>query len=131
MRRRDRRGRGDRAASGRECVMRDNDVYEKLFALADGTIADSEAGRSGVDVEQAATLVLTEVADRAQIGVGGYQASDTGGASLPMRKYFFHRGLVHGLDVFDKSDLDEARLTTVVGDQSDRDGMTGLCRKTG
>src|SRR5689334_340568 len=66
MRRRDRRGRGDRAAPGGECVMRDNDVYEKLFALADGTIADTEAGLSGVDVEQAATLVLTEVADRAQ-----------------------------------------------------------------
>lgn len=262
--------------------MQGNEMYEQLFAIADGRIADTEAALAGVDVEQAATLVLTEVADRTrffdgpaqpvtvqldlglpdrrlgyqltvggglaalvpgwadepvarirqdlaellravygppgvqhdatrevwiddtgrpaeftaedpwivrwtsavsalgqvvracgefqpgltdlalrfgsdkwggheytqhyarhfapyrqqrvkvlEIGVGGYQASDMGGASLKMWKHYFHRGLITGLDVFDKSGVDEARLSTVVGDQSDRDFLIDLYKQIG
>lgn len=54
-----------------------------------------------------------------EIGVGGYEAPDAGGESLRMWKYYFRRGLIYGLDIFDKSPLDEPRIRTFRGDQSD------------
>ncbi|GAB7042965.1 MULTISPECIES: class I SAM-dependent methyltransferase [Catenuloplanes] len=66
-----------------------------------------------------------------EIGIGGYHEPDAGGASLRMWKHYFGRGLVYGLDVYDKSVLDEPRLTTVRGDQADPDFLDDLARRYG
>lgn len=65
-----------------------------------------------------------------EIGIGGY-GDDPGGASLKMWKRYFHRGLIYGLDVFDKSELTEPRLTALVGDQSDPGGLAALAEEHG
>ncbi|MEU7146032.1 class I SAM-dependent methyltransferase [Nocardia sp. NPDC046473] len=66
-----------------------------------------------------------------EIGVGGYRSRDTGGASLRMWKHYFTRGLVHGLDLVDKSAVDEPRLSTIAGDQSDRALLARLHKEIG
>jgi hypothetical protein len=54
-----------------------------------------------------------------EIGVGGYADRDSGGASLRMWKEFFPRGEIVGIDIHDKSNLAEERVTILKGDQSD------------
>ncbi|WP_435149818.1 class I SAM-dependent methyltransferase [Micromonospora aurantiaca (nom. illeg.)] len=66
-----------------------------------------------------------------EIGVGGYDAPDEGGESLRMWKHYFRRGLVHGLDIFDKSRIDEPRLRTHVGSQADPVFLAGLAARIG
>ncbi|WP_327351841.1 class I SAM-dependent methyltransferase [Streptomyces sp. NBC_01304] len=56
-----------------------------------------------------------------EIGIGGYDRADLGGGSLRTWKRYFRRGLIHGLDIFDKTGIDEPRITTLKGDQSDPD----------
>jgi hypothetical protein len=66
-----------------------------------------------------------------ELGIGGYRAPDQGGASLRMWRQYFSRGLIHGLDLFDKSALDRPRLTTVQGDQADPEFLAGLAARIG
>jgi demethylmacrocin O-methyltransferase len=54
-----------------------------------------------------------------EIGVGGYEVPHAGGESLRMWKYYFRRGMIYGLDLFDKSPIDEPRIRTIRGDQAD------------
>ncbi|KAA2256349.1 class I SAM-dependent methyltransferase [Solihabitans fulvus] len=54
-----------------------------------------------------------------EIGIGGYGDPQAGGASLRMWKHYFRRGLVYGMDIHEKTGIDEPRLRTIVGDQSD------------
>lgn len=54
-----------------------------------------------------------------EIGIGGYSQAGHGGASLQMWKHFFPNGQIFGMDIHDKSFLDEDRITTFIGDQSD------------
>ncbi|WP_426509751.1 class I SAM-dependent methyltransferase [Dactylosporangium sp. McL0621] len=54
-----------------------------------------------------------------EIGIGGYEQPHLGGGSLRTWKRYFRRGLIYGLDIFDKSAHDEPRITTLRGDQSD------------
>ncbi|MEV4255935.1 class I SAM-dependent methyltransferase, partial [Spirillospora sp. NPDC049652] len=65
-----------------------------------------------------------------EIGVGGY-AFMPGGASLRMWKRYFHRGQIFGIDIFDKSVLDEPRITTLVADQNDPRQMHDLAERHG
>lgn len=65
-----------------------------------------------------------------EIGIGGYEA-DLGGSSLKMWKRYFHRGLIYGLDLHDKSALNESRLTALTGDQSDPRGLIELAKRYG
>lgn len=53
-----------------------------------------------------------------EIGIGGYDDPRAGGGSLRMWQRYFRRGLIHGLDVHEKR-LDEPRIRTIKGDQSD------------
>ncbi|MET7338327.1 class I SAM-dependent methyltransferase [Nonomuraea sp. NPDC005650] len=53
-----------------------------------------------------------------EIGIGGYDDPRAGGGSLRMWQRYFRRGLIYGLDVHDKR-LDEPRVRTIRGDQSD------------
>lgn len=65
-----------------------------------------------------------------EIGIGGYE-DDLGGSSLAMWKRYFHRGMIFGLDIFDKSALNESRLIALVGDQGDSDTLAGLAKEHG
>jgi hypothetical protein len=55
-----------------------------------------------------------------ELGIGGYARERQGGASLRMWKWFFPKADVVGVDVEDKSFVDEDRITTYVGSQTDR-----------
>ncbi|MGH3710506.1 MAG: class I SAM-dependent methyltransferase [Pseudonocardiaceae bacterium] len=66
-----------------------------------------------------------------EIGIGGYQYEDMGGASLRMWQRYFSRGLVYGLDIFPKSGVRGPRMRTVQGDQSDPEFLDELGRRRG
>lgn len=54
-----------------------------------------------------------------EIGVGGYNKSDEGGDSLRMWKNYFSEAMIYAIDTYDKSKLDEDKIKTFKGDQSD------------
>ncbi|MEU9336285.1 class I SAM-dependent methyltransferase [Streptomyces sp. NPDC048290] len=65
-----------------------------------------------------------------EIGIGGFDGQ-LGGSSLRMWKRYFHRGAVFGLDLFDKSALDQPRLTALTGDQGDAGALAALAEEHG
>ncbi|MFI5882995.1 class I SAM-dependent methyltransferase [Streptomyces sp. NPDC051554] len=66
-----------------------------------------------------------------EIGIGGYDDPDQGGASLRMWKHYFPRGTVHGLDVHEKRGIAEPRLEPLLGDQSDASYLAALALEKG
>ena len=66
-----------------------------------------------------------------EIGIGGYDQPGAGGASLRMWKHWFPRGLVWGLDLHDKSQVDEPRIATVIGSQTDVELLARLGAEVG
>src|SRR3954454_6485917 len=50
-----------------------------------------------------------------EIGVGGYENPTDGGASLRMWKAFFPNSQIYAVDIYDKSPLQEARITIIRG----------------
>lgn len=54
-----------------------------------------------------------------EIGVGGYAKPRHGGDSLRMWKRYFYKGSITGIDLYDKSALQESRLKIYQGDQTD------------
>ncbi|MFJ8079148.1 hypothetical protein ACIQ6Y_00775 [Streptomyces sp. NPDC096205] len=66
-----------------------------------------------------------------EIGIGGYNRPGEGGASLRMWKHFFPNAQIHGMDIQDKSFVDEDRITTYIGDQSDPDSLLSIAEKIG
>jgi demethylmacrocin O-methyltransferase len=54
-----------------------------------------------------------------EIGVGGYAHPLAGGESLRMWKRFFPFGRIYGLDLYDKTALEERRIHVFQGDQGD------------
>lgn len=66
-----------------------------------------------------------------ELGIGGYGSPTSGGGSLKAWQRYFHRGLVFGVDIVDKSPLDGQRRTTRRGDQSDKAFLDGLIAETG
>jgi len=66
-----------------------------------------------------------------EIGIGGYQDQQHGGASLRMWKRYFHRSLVCGLDIVDKSAIAEQRIDIAQGDQADKQFLTDLSKRSG
>ncbi|MEV4256621.1 class I SAM-dependent methyltransferase [Spirillospora sp. NPDC049652] len=66
-----------------------------------------------------------------EIGIGGYQSPEHGGASLRMWRQYFRRGLVHGLDIHDKSALERPRMRTHRGDQGDAAFLAALADEIG
>ncbi|MBD0839608.1 class I SAM-dependent methyltransferase [Streptomyces sp. TRM68416] len=66
-----------------------------------------------------------------EIGIGGYGRTGQGGASLRMWKHFFPHAQIFGMDLHDKSFVDEDRITTFVGDQSDPASLNAVADKIG
>jgi demethylmacrocin O-methyltransferase len=54
-----------------------------------------------------------------EIGIGGYSRERAGGASLRMWKAFFPRAQIIGLDIHDKSFVEEPRIRPYRGSQTD------------
>lgn len=66
-----------------------------------------------------------------EIGIGGYDDPQKGGSSLRMWKSYFPRGLIHGLDLHDKSGLEESRIKIFQGSQADLDVLKRVEKEAG
>lgn len=66
-----------------------------------------------------------------EIGVGGYDDPREGACSLRMWKAYFRRGQIVGLDLHDKSALQEPRIAIHQGDQTDAALLRRLCAHYG
>ncbi|MEW6534438.1 MAG: class I SAM-dependent methyltransferase [Candidatus Auribacterota bacterium] len=54
-----------------------------------------------------------------EIGIGGYDDPCKGGGSLKMWKRFFPKSMIYGIDLYDKTPLQEKRVVTFAGSQND------------
>jgi hypothetical protein len=66
-----------------------------------------------------------------EIGIGGYDDPKCGGNSLRMWKNYFPYGKIYGLDIFDKSALQENRIRTFKGSQVDKDFLNEVIKEIG
>ncbi|WP_435593632.1 hypothetical protein [Nocardia sp. bgisy118] len=66
-----------------------------------------------------------------EIGVGGHRDPYSGGASLRMWEEYFPRGLIYGVDIFDKRPLNHGRVRTFEGHQADRRFLDAILSETG
>jgi hypothetical protein len=66
-----------------------------------------------------------------ELGIGGYARERQGGASLRMWKWFFPRARVVGVDIQDKSFVNEQRIRSVKGSQTDRRLMRRIVKRFG
>ncbi len=66
-----------------------------------------------------------------EIGVGGYKGSLAGGESLRMWKTYFPRANVFGIDIYDKSRLEETRIKTFQGHQAEENFLERVVAETG
>ena len=66
-----------------------------------------------------------------EIGVGGYSDPAKGGHSLRMWKEFFPRGHIFGMDIHDKSRLEEDRIRIFRGDQGDPESLRAVAKQIG
>ena len=54
-----------------------------------------------------------------ELGIGGYKKRRRSGASMKMWRWFFPKARIVGLDIEDKSFVEEERIHAVLGDQTD------------
>ena len=66
-----------------------------------------------------------------EIGIGGFEDPDQGGASLLAWQYFFPNASIYGIDLYDKTKLDSKRIKTFKGSQVDRNFLTDVINNTG
>jgi len=66
-----------------------------------------------------------------EIGVGGYEQLDKGGASLRMWKTYFPNSRIVGIDVYDKTGLSEPRIDIRHCDQTDAEGLRKISDEYG
>lgn len=61
-----------------------------------------------------------------EIGVGGYESPSSGCASLRVWKTYFPRANLFGIDICDKSQLQERRIKVFQGSQGDENFLEGV-----
>ncbi|HTV05833.1 MAG TPA: class I SAM-dependent methyltransferase [Acidobacteriaceae bacterium] len=66
-----------------------------------------------------------------EIGVGGYENSGAGGASLRMWKAYFRKSHIVGIDIFDKRHMSEHRIDVRQCDQTDAEALHRLSQEYG
>lgn len=66
-----------------------------------------------------------------EIGIGGYAREGEGGKSLRMWKHFFPRAQIVGLDIQDKSFVEEPRITAYQGSQVDEEVLRRIVAERG
>lgn len=65
-----------------------------------------------------------------EIGIGGFDDPDAGGASLRMWQQYFRRGLIYGLDLFEKR-IPVPRIRTIQGNQASPASLREVAEKHG
>jgi hypothetical protein len=92
-----------------------------LTALAKKHGTDKWGTRHRYTPHYAATLrhLRRDTFTLLEIGIGGYSKAGAGGASLRMWKDFFPNATIVGLDIHDKSFVEEERICVYQGDQTD------------
>ena len=66
-----------------------------------------------------------------EIGIGGYNDPKIGGASLRMWKNYFSKSQIFGIDLYDKSQLNQDRIKTFQGSQIDPIFLNQVVSKVG
>jgi len=66
-----------------------------------------------------------------EIGIGGYARAGEGGASLRMWKHFFPKAQILGLDVEDKSFVNEHRIQAYRGSQTNKSLLKTIAQSAG
>jgi Cephalosporin hydroxylase. len=66
-----------------------------------------------------------------EIGIGGYENPQQGGGSLRMWERFFDRAEIHGIDIYDKTQLEEGRIKIKQGSQIDQEFLESLSDSVG
>lgn len=66
-----------------------------------------------------------------EIGIGGYEDPLSGGNSLRMWKHYFPNSNIYGIDINDKSALQENRIKIFQGDQSDETFLRDVFNRIG
>ena len=66
-----------------------------------------------------------------EIGVGGYSNANSGGHSLRMWKHYFKKGNIFGIDIHEKSALEENRIKIFKGSQVDNIFLNKLKKEIG
>lgn len=66
-----------------------------------------------------------------EIGIGGEENPHHGGGSLRAWKWFFARGSIVGIDIYDKSPHNARRIRTYKGSQADADFLRRVVADTG
>lgn len=66
-----------------------------------------------------------------EIGIGGYDDPEIGGASLRMWEAYFPNAAIHGLDIHDKSPHSKGRVRTHQGGQDDAGRLKALIAEIG
>jgi demethylmacrocin O-methyltransferase len=65
-----------------------------------------------------------------EIGIGGYHDLESGGASLRMWQQYFRRGIIYGLDIYEKR-IATPRIRTIQGDQGDPAFLRDMAEQIG
>ncbi len=66
-----------------------------------------------------------------EIGIGGYEKPNSGGESLRMWKKYFPHACIYGVDIFDKSGVNEKRIKTFRGSQNDPEFLAWVVNQIG
>jgi len=66
-----------------------------------------------------------------EIGIGGYKDPASGGHSLRMWKTYFPKSMIYGIDIFDKTFIEEPRIKTFRGSQNDPDFLCHVADEIG
>ncbi|MGK7886721.1 MAG: hypothetical protein AB4057_19095 [Crocosphaera sp.] len=66
-----------------------------------------------------------------EIGVGGLSDPNSGGASLKMWRDFFPNSVIYGIDIYDKSGLEEERIKIFQGSQDDAIFLENIVEQVG
>lgn len=66
-----------------------------------------------------------------EIGVGCYEDPYSGGESLKMWKQYFHNSMIYGIDIIDKTALEEDRIKIFQGSQHDEVFLNKIVAETG
>jgi hypothetical protein len=66
-----------------------------------------------------------------EIGIGGYENPRRGGESMRMWKAYFPNSRIFGIDIYDKTCIDEDRIKTFRGSQVDEDFLRTVVREIG
>ncbi len=102
----------------------------KKLAIKYGT--DKNSDHNYINIYNTYLLPLKEKnINLLEIGIGGENNSQSGGASLKMWEEFFQYGKIYGIDIYDKKFCDSDRIKTFTGSQTDYKFLENVIKITG